>query len=339
MSAILKLVEDSFVEDVNVRDQYISRIDVLEKVKTLSMLPDNEHMTVKMVADFYDVDYNAVAQILGRHRKEFESDGVRTIKKNKDVAFDKLSKALPIKQNVLKLIPKKSVLRIGMLLRDSEIAKEVRNYLLKIEEVSTKETKELITGAWTNDDIITLNKILNDESNSGNTDIMTAIRVAAKELKRKQISVYQKFHTINKKHGSLNKYIVENNLLYMNKESYEAVNENDNKIVTEEISHVQLSEVSSKLSIIENQLNIVNDLNNRIHLLESEMSKKDILINEHEGLILRKNKVIDKYKKENSSLKADFAAMKRILLKINISNEGEQTKIYMKDRDGNISLK
>ncbi|WP_051588562.1 hypothetical protein [Bacillus sp. UNC437CL72CviS29] len=39
------------------------------------------------------------------------------------------------------LFPKRAILRVGMLLRDSEVAKEVRNQLLNIEENTSTEIK------------------------------------------------------------------------------------------------------------------------------------------------------------------------------------------------------
>ncbi|PDY07989.1 hypothetical protein COM83_33620, partial [Bacillus cereus] len=39
------------------------------------------------------------------------------------------------------LFPKRAILRVGMLLRDSEVAKEVRNQLLNIEEHTATEVK------------------------------------------------------------------------------------------------------------------------------------------------------------------------------------------------------
>ena len=41
----------------------------------------------------------------------------------------------------LKVFPRRAILRIGMLLRDSEIAKEIRTALLNIEEKTSDETK------------------------------------------------------------------------------------------------------------------------------------------------------------------------------------------------------
>lgn len=39
------------------------------------------------------------------------------------------------------LFPKRAILRVGMLLRDSEVAKEVRTQLLNIEEHTATEVK------------------------------------------------------------------------------------------------------------------------------------------------------------------------------------------------------
>jgi hypothetical protein len=36
-------------------------------------------MTIRMVADFYEVDYAVLGNLLTRYKKEFEIDGVHTI--------------------------------------------------------------------------------------------------------------------------------------------------------------------------------------------------------------------------------------------------------------------
>lgn len=71
--------------------------------------------------------------MLNRHKKEFEDDGVHTLS-SKDDAFRMMRKALPSKQFVVKLLTRRAGLRIGMLLRDSEVAAKVRTYLLNVEE-------------------------------------------------------------------------------------------------------------------------------------------------------------------------------------------------------------
>ena len=50
--------------------------------------------------------------------------------------------SVPSKTRKLTLLPKRAILRVGMLLTGSEIAKTVRNYLLNLEEVSSQEQKD-----------------------------------------------------------------------------------------------------------------------------------------------------------------------------------------------------
>ncbi|MDA2382771.1 Bro-N domain-containing protein [Bacillus cereus] len=117
--------------------------------------------TASQVADFYDVDYEAIKKITNRHKDELELDGYKSIegKEIKEILVsDKMSptKIKPRKghfvvvvngeevkvayRNVA-LFPKRAILRVGMLLRDSEVAKEVRTQLLNIEEHTTNEVK------------------------------------------------------------------------------------------------------------------------------------------------------------------------------------------------------
>lgn len=57
------------------REQYIDRIEVLDKVKALMMLPDIQLATTEQVANFYEVDSKSILMILNRHSDELNSDG------------------------------------------------------------------------------------------------------------------------------------------------------------------------------------------------------------------------------------------------------------------------
>jgi hypothetical protein len=49
------------------------------------------------------------------------------------------------KLNSITVIPHKALLRIGMLLRDSEVAKALRSYLLNVKEIARKEAPRVLT--------------------------------------------------------------------------------------------------------------------------------------------------------------------------------------------------
>lgn len=71
--------EQELLEDRATRDQMATRIDVLDKVKALALLPDDLHATVAMVASYYEVPKKAVDSLILDHRDELEEDGLRTV--------------------------------------------------------------------------------------------------------------------------------------------------------------------------------------------------------------------------------------------------------------------
>lgn len=148
--------EKQLLEDRKLRDKCVGRFDVLEKVKKLFLIPEIESITLKQVADYYEVTPHTIEMICIRNRDELESDGVCR-KKVKDflnsqhVRAEKTSYTttfyyengmkIRMSNGGLKIFPRRSVLRIGMLLRDSDVAKEIRTQLLNIEEKVSDDIK------------------------------------------------------------------------------------------------------------------------------------------------------------------------------------------------------
>ncbi|WP_257205949.1 hypothetical protein [Bacillus cereus] len=139
----------------------MNRVNVLEKVKSLLLLPNMGMATTQQVADFYEVDFTAINAIYQRHEDELLLDGMKTIT-GRHVKEELVKCGLPftkienkpsyfvvetsegyakIAYRSNKLFPRRAILRVGMLLRDSEIAKEVRTQLLNIEEKASDEVK------------------------------------------------------------------------------------------------------------------------------------------------------------------------------------------------------
>lgn len=118
------------------RDGFADRTDVLDRVGVLRMLPDDFHATTDMVAEFYQVDVDAIRQTVTRNREEIDGDGYRVVTRSEfesDIAS--LSNLDP-KVRSLGLYPRRAILRVGMLLRDSIPARQVRDYLLDVEDVA-----------------------------------------------------------------------------------------------------------------------------------------------------------------------------------------------------------
>ena len=148
--------ETQFIDDRTLRDNSVNHYEVLEKVKELLLLPGTELATVKQVSEFYEVGEDAIVAIYSRHADELESDGMKVVKykdlsnlqyeslktsKGKVTFFFKDGTLLDFPTRGQKVFPRRAILRVGMLLRDSVIAKEVRTQLLNIEEKSSNEVK------------------------------------------------------------------------------------------------------------------------------------------------------------------------------------------------------
>jgi phage antirepressor YoqD-like protein len=149
-------VDLTLVESREMRDKYISKDYVLDKVKALTMLPDDMHVTVQMVADYYEVSKNLIDVMIKNHKDEFVSDGIKVLRGNelKEAKQGYLKGLSSLKfTSQLTLLPRRSVLRVGMLLRDSEVAKKVRDYLLNTETIATEEQKIMATEALRFDNI------------------------------------------------------------------------------------------------------------------------------------------------------------------------------------------
>lgn len=152
-------------DNKELRQKYIDRVDVLDKVKKLLMIPNMELMTMRQVAEYYEVPLETVRAQHKKNKDEFELDGVKkysigdvnslagalstnlkmtSYRGKLEIEFDENTKLI-IPNGGIILFPKRAVLRMGMLLRDSTVAKEVRTQLLNIAENVISENPEKAT--------------------------------------------------------------------------------------------------------------------------------------------------------------------------------------------------
>ena len=139
--------EFDLVVNQELRQNMVERVEVLEQVKEILTLGTTDFVTVELAANYYDVEKTVIEKVIQRHKDEINSDGFRVYKSKELKEILETVGNTKNGQNVsfkipprgLRLIPKRALLRIGMLLRDSEIAKEVRSKLLDI--VHDTETK------------------------------------------------------------------------------------------------------------------------------------------------------------------------------------------------------
>ena len=102
--------------------------DVFHKVKGLVLLPDNTHVTVEMVANYYEVGLEAINSLIKDNRDELIGDGIKVLEGEQLKSFKNISQ-ISNRAKALTIIPRRAILRIGMLLRDSEIAKQIREQI------------------------------------------------------------------------------------------------------------------------------------------------------------------------------------------------------------------
>ncbi|HDR7386499.1 TPA: hypothetical protein QCX24_005904 [Bacillus toyonensis] len=125
--------------DAGVREKHLHRVEVLEQVKGLLLLPKLEVASTKQVADFYEVEVDAINSINRRHREELENDGMTIIKRgNIEDFLNGQSDHIEITPYVATMMdeqgvkysfnnrgsyvfPRRAILRFGMLLKGSEI--------------------------------------------------------------------------------------------------------------------------------------------------------------------------------------------------------------------------
>ena len=146
----MKLTEEELLEEKEIRERMLSEknAEVLGKVKEIVWLGEDKLLTIQQVADYYEVAKTNIDTLIENHKEEFSEDGLKTLEGDELRQFK--GHALKMHDlyeehkyaHKLRVVPRRAVLRVGMLLRDSEVAKTVRSYLLNIENVVDIETKE-----------------------------------------------------------------------------------------------------------------------------------------------------------------------------------------------------
>jgi phage antirepressor YoqD-like protein len=127
------MTDVDLVESREARDRNITRTEVLDKVKALTMLPGDTYVTGEMVASYYEVDVEVIRKLAQRAADELSSDGYRLVE-GQELLDIKSSSGIGSRARVLSLFPRRAVLRVGMLLRDSDVAHAVRDHLLDAEQ-------------------------------------------------------------------------------------------------------------------------------------------------------------------------------------------------------------
>ncbi|MFI8942666.1 hypothetical protein [Streptomyces syringium] len=132
--------EQVLIESRTMRAQTATRVDVLDKVKALALLPDNTHATTELVASYFEVDIEAVKSLVKDHRAELTENGFRVLAGEELRSFKDLC-GIDSKARALATFSRRTILNAGQLLRDSDVARKVRTYLLEVEERTTPQQR------------------------------------------------------------------------------------------------------------------------------------------------------------------------------------------------------
>ena len=148
--------EIELVENKDLRNEMIDKVQVLDKVKCLVLLPNDLGATTEMVANYFEVPVPTIKSVILEHKEELNENGLtlRTRKnllrlnqnlKTKRGGFDILDENNNIlasgSNKGIRLFTRRTILNVAMLLRDSVVAKEIRRVLLDtMEDKSAIET-------------------------------------------------------------------------------------------------------------------------------------------------------------------------------------------------------
>lgn len=197
--------ENELLEKKDLREKVIGRTEILDKVGELLLLPNTEYGTTEQVADYYKVTTRCIEELISEHKEELISDGFglrkaddfitelnfgnKVIKqRGKFLVQISKDKALSFAPRGVNLFPKRAILRIGMLLRDSEVAKEVRTRLLDIIQDTEKQSPEIIhnvTNEINEEKQLMLDRV--EAETNGNYDEVCVINAKLFSLKNKRI--------------------------------------------------------------------------------------------------------------------------------------------------------
>lgn len=205
----MNIKELDLLEEKEIRERFISRIEVLDKVKELILLPNTECANIQQVADYYEIEEKTLQVLVDRNTQELEHNGyvrrkqsevISELERNpqvvetvntqwyKEIIF-KNGFRLKVNNAGIRLFARRAILNVGMLLRDSEVAKEIRNYLLNIESHSTDEQKDIEVESLNEEDKIAL-KVLNAKDKMGIALAMNEYkRFKDKELEKKDVKI------------------------------------------------------------------------------------------------------------------------------------------------------
>lgn len=138
------------LESVSARNEKLTALsqdlalDHLNKAKFLvmAMWQGTGIATTQQMANYYDVSEDTVQSVIKNNREELISDGLKVLK-GKDLKDVMSMTDTTSKTPSLTVWTPRAALRLGMLLRDSAIAKQVRTLLLDLAQVVPQQQEHI----------------------------------------------------------------------------------------------------------------------------------------------------------------------------------------------------
>lgn len=120
------------------REQYMNRIDVLDKVKKLKMLGDKKHTSIKFLSEYFGMKVPTLTTYIHRNNEVLVEDGLKKLEGLELEGF-KHKYNMPGKFIKLYIVPKRAVLRLAMILKNSDTAIKIRKELTDEEDGAQQE--------------------------------------------------------------------------------------------------------------------------------------------------------------------------------------------------------
>lgn len=115
----------------DIRDELVENFSVLEKMEALKTIKDHHLFSTKNLAYYFEVAETTISSVVSRNYDEFKEDESTVYKSDEIKTLIESYPYLDIssKARSVRIFSKKGLLRIGMLLKRSKIANELRGLL------------------------------------------------------------------------------------------------------------------------------------------------------------------------------------------------------------------
>lgn len=145
------------IMDEKVRNELVQRVDVLESIRPIPTLPGRDYITTEQVAIYFKVHIDEVKKVCTKYKKEFADDGMETktieeITDGQEVEVEKQKgrvlvayangRNISIGYKGARVFPKKAVMRFGLLLENSILAKDLRRFMFINDYLDMEDRKE-----------------------------------------------------------------------------------------------------------------------------------------------------------------------------------------------------